>query len=239
MFHWPEWIRPLGPKKHPIIRANEEFFREFDMAGPIESYDFAVFDTELTGLNPRSDEIVSIAAIRINGLRIAFDDSFFSLVQTRKKNVGEGTFIHRITPEQIRDAPTLDEVLPQFVDFCGTSAMVGHCPELDLTFLDKISRKVLGGALRNPCIDSMELARVYPRYQKKRRSEDLPRIRSLNLREISKAYGLPLFAQHDAIGDALQTACLFLFLVEALAGYGLKSFKDIYRVGGVRRALRL
>jgi DNA polymerase III subunit epsilon len=220
--------------KHPIIRKNEQLFREIDAGLNVESHEFTVFDTELTGLNTRSDEIVSIAAVRIRDLRVVFEDSFFSLVQTRKKYVGEGTFVHRITPELIRAAPALDEILPQFIDFCGPSTLVGHCPELDLAFLDKASKKMLGGVLRNPCIDAMEMARVHLRLEKKKHGENLPKVRSLNLHEISRAYGLPLFAQHDAIGDALQTACLFLFLVKGLAGHGITSFKDICRVGRVR-----
>ena len=88
--------------------------------------------------------------------------------------------------------------------------------------------------MRNPCLDSMELARAHRKLQKKKRVEFLPRIRSFNLTELSQAYRLPLFARHDALGDALQTACLFLYLVEGLRRFGLTTFKDFYRVGRSR-----
>ncbi len=88
--------------------------------------------------------------------------------------------------------------------------------------------------MRKPCLDSMELAQAHRRLHKKQKREALPGIRSLNLAELSAAYGLPLFTRHDALGDAHQTACLFLYLVEHLKDCGLKKFKDFYRIGRVR-----
>jgi DNA polymerase III subunit epsilon len=232
---WQQW-RPWGSSRnrHPSLLINEELLRDFDRTRDISSYEFAVFDTELTGLDTRRDEIVSIAAIRIKDMRISLDDSFHSLVRTRKRTVGEGTFIHRITPEQLRVAPTAEEVLPAFIDFCRDSVMVGHLPELDFSFFHKASRKALGGVLSNPCLDSMELARSYWKLGQKRHVEALPKIRSFNLTELAVACRLPLFTSHDALGDALQTACLFLYLVECLKNLGLTTFKDFYRLGRIR-----
>jgi DNA polymerase III subunit epsilon len=220
--------------KHPAILLNEERCRTFDANRAIESYEFVAFDTELTGLHRRRDEIVSLAAVRIRHSRIALGDSFHSLMRTRKKFIGEGTFVHRITPEQIRDAPMPEQVLPEFFDFCQDSVIVGHLPELDFSFLNKVSRRVMGGVLRNPCLDSMELARTLWKLRENRQFETLPKIRSFNLTELSGACHLPMFASHDALCDALQTACLFLFLVDGLRKLGLTTFKDFYRVGGIR-----
>ncbi len=226
------WCSSLG--KHPGTLLNEEFFRTFDASSAIESYEFVVFDTELTGLNRRRDEIVSIAAIRIKGMRITLDDSFHSLVCTKKRLIGEGTCIHRITPEQIRRAPAPEAVLPEFFDFCRDSVLIGHLPELDFSFLNRVSRRVMGGVLHNPCLDTMALARTLWKLRQKKRLEPLPKIGSFNLIELSVACRLPVFTSHDALGDALQTACLFLYLVERLKNLGLTTFKDFYRVGRIR-----
>jgi DNA polymerase III subunit epsilon len=220
--------------KHPGVLLNEELCRAFDASRAIESYEFVVFDTELTGLNRRRDEIVSIAAIRIKGMRIILEDSFNSLVRTKKRLIGEGTFVHRITPEQIRQAPTPEEVLPQFFDFCRDSVIIGHLPELDFSFLNRMSRRVMGGVLHNPCLDSMKLARRLWKLRQMKRRDAPAKIRSFNLTELSTACRLPLFTSHNALGDALQTACLFLYLVERLKDLGLITFKDFYRVGRMR-----
>jgi DNA polymerase III subunit epsilon len=232
---WQQWWPWSSSRlKHPSLLINEELLQAFDRTRDISAYEFVVFDTEMTGLDRRRDEIVSIAAIRIKNMRISLDDSFHSLVRTKKRAHGEGTFVHRITPEQLRLAPKAEEVLPAFVDFCRDSVMVGHLPELDFSFFHRASRKVLGGVLRNPCLDSMELARSYWKLAKKRRVEALPHIRSFNLTELAVACRLPLFKSHDALGDALQTACLFLYLVDCLKNLGLTTFKDFYRVGRIR-----
>jgi DNA polymerase III subunit epsilon len=228
------WPWGSSRKKHPSILLNEERLRVFDGSQDMRSYEFVVFDTELTGLDRRHDEIVSMAAIRIRDMRIALDESFHSLVRTKKRDFGEGTFVHRITPQQLRLAPPPDQVLPAFIEFCGDSVMVGHLPELDFAFFHKISRQILGGIPHNPCLDSMELARAYWKLGHKKRIANLPKINSFNLTELSVACRLPLFPAHDALGDALQTACLFLYLVGCLRGLGVTTFRDLYRLGGMR-----
>ena len=80
------WTWRYGRNKHPSILRNEQLVQGFDATRDIESYEFVAFDTELTGLSPRRDEIVSIAAIRIRGLRLPLDDSFHSFLRTKKES---------------------------------------------------------------------------------------------------------------------------------------------------------
>ncbi len=129
---WP-WTRT---KKHPILVENESFFSTFDQNRPIESYEFVSLDTELTGLNPRHDQIVSIGAVRIRNLRIVAGENFFAYVRPTRALPKDSTLIHRITPEQIKNAPGLDSVLPDFVRFCGQSLLVGHYVALDMAFMN-------------------------------------------------------------------------------------------------------
>ncbi|MCL4538521.1 MAG: 3'-5' exonuclease, partial [Bacteroidetes bacterium] len=63
---WP-WARR---EKHPAIIANHKRFERFHQNRPIETYEFVSLDTELTGLDLRRDAIVSIGAVRIEGLQI-------------------------------------------------------------------------------------------------------------------------------------------------------------------------
>ncbi len=223
--HWWPW--GSSRNKHPSLLINEELARAFDGTRDIGTYEFVVFDTELTGLDRRRDEIVSIAAIRIKDMRISLDDSFHSLVRTKKRDFGEGTFVHGSLPSNCDFAPRPEEVLPAFVDFCRDSVSGRTSPGVGL-FLSSIKHlgKSLGGVLRNPCLDSMELARAYWKLARKKREKDLPKIRSFNLTELSVACHLPLFKSHDALGDALQTACLFLYLAACLRNLGFTTFKD-------------
>ncbi len=234
MFWLGRFIRRLSRSKHPSLLSNESLFHKFDSSLPIQSYDFVVFDSELTGLNPGKDEIVSIAAVRIRGMKISLDDTFHSLLRTRNRLVGEGTFIHKITPQQIINAPEPEDIIPRFFDYCAGSVLIGHLPELDFSFLDKASQRIMGGKLNNPCLDSMALARYLWKPRQKKRVQDLPKIRSLNLTELSSMCGIPLFPSHEALGDALQTACLFLFLLDRFNRLGWTTLHQFFRVGRIR-----
>jgi DNA polymerase-3 subunit epsilon len=224
---WP-WIRV---PKHPILQENASHFSKFDQTSPIETYDFVAFDTELTGLNPKQDEIVSIGAVRIKDLRIVLGESFFAYVRPTGNLPKNSTLIHGITPQQIEDAPAIEEVLPEFVKFCGKALLIGHYVGIDMAFLNKALRKHLGGTMNNPCVDSMKLAGVFQDHRSKSNVEISGLGKSFNLAALAREYGLPLFTQHDALEDALQTAYLFLFLVKNLKEAGYLRLTDFYAAG--------
>ena len=231
------WPWPQKMAVHPAGKQNAEYFSAFDPNRAIGDYEFVVFDTELTGLSPRRDEIVSIGAVRIKELQIIVNDYFYSHSQTIKTTYTAGTFIHRITPDEARKAPTLDVVIPAFVEFCGAAALVGHFVNIDIPFLEKACRKIIGGIMKNPCLDSIRLAKVYDKGLRKKSPDKYKVIDSHNLRVLAEAYNLPLFQQHNALADALQTAYLFIFLVKSLGQEGLETFGDFYRAGRYRRWL--
>ena len=71
-------------------------------------------------MNLRRDAIVSIGAVRIEGLKIITGNNFFSYVRPKRSMPKVSThLIHRITPDQIESAPELRKVLPDFLDFAG------------------------------------------------------------------------------------------------------------------------
>lgn len=223
-----KWLRP---DKHPAIERNRAHFAEFDRDLPIENFDFVSLDTELTGFNHRKDEIVSIGAVRIRNLRIVIGDNFFSYVRPTRSIPKDSTLVHRITTSQIKTAPSLNEILPEFVDFCGDALLVGHYIALDMGFLNKACREMLGARMENPCLDSMRLAYAYQEVQRRSYYDVFETRMSYNLTELSKRYRLPLFAKHDALEDALQAAYLFLFLIRRLQAAGCVTLRDLDTIG--------
>jgi len=216
---------------HPALLKNAELFASFNQGRPLDEYSFTVFDTELTGLNRRKDQVIAIGAVRIEQLRIEPSRCFYSYVRPDNIQPNTATLIHRITPEQLEQAPPLEEVLPAFVEFCGRSLLVGHFVALDMHFLTKAAVKTLGGSLANPVVDTMRLAR---RFQEAR-SKDFygcnDQSLSYNLDELAETFKLPTFKPHDALEDALQTAYLFLYLVKKFRQDGVTTLKDLYRAG--------
>ena len=229
------WSLPWPRKKHPALVRNQERFHDFDQGRPLHEYTFVVCDTELTGLNRRRDEIISIGAVRMVDLRIELNQTFHTLVRPGRKNIdpNEATFIHRITPEQLRQAPPPEEVLPEFLDFCGDALLVGHFVGIDMHFLNRTCRRCLGGMLSNPSVDTMRLARAYKEARCVDHFGGCDQSESYNLDDLSDEFNLPRFKPHDALEDALQTAYLFLFLIKKMRHGGIRTLKELYLAGRI------
>lgn len=218
---------------HPLIVRNKEIFADFDQSRPLADYTFVVCDTELTGFDRKRDEIISIGAVLVRDLQIDLGATFHCYV--RPKNIAhtQATLVHKITPQQLAQAPPLEEILPAFVEFVGSSLLVGHHVGLDMSFLNAASRKILGGTLSNPGIDTMRMAQGYRRVLLGHFHEELAHSVSYTLEDLAKEYHLPLFKPHDALEDAIQTAYLFLFFLKKFRKGGLLTLKDIYQAGRV------
>ena len=219
---------------HPVLLKNKELFVDFNQGAPLNEYTFVVCDTELTGLNKRKDEIISIGAVRIVNLQIDCNQTFNRYIRPTNINPNEATLIHRITPEKLKTADRVEDVLPEFIEFCGNGLIVGHFVGLDMHFLNKTSRRVLGGSLSNPGVDTMRLALRYKDSGRKDYYGHHDHASSYTLDDLAKEFGLPAFKPHDALEDALQTAYLFLYLLKKFKDGGINSLKELYRAGRIR-----
>lgn len=215
----------------PLIRENRSYFSSLDPSRSLKDYSFVVFDSELTDLDRRKGEIVSIGAVKISDLQIELGATFYQHVKPIKKEHTDATLIHRITPGELTKAPTLEEVVPQFIKFLGTSLIVGHCINIDMDFLDKACRRLLGGTIKNPTLDTMQMAKGYQKMLHGH-FHDHGKIKdSYNLTDLSRKFRLPVFEAHNAMEDAMQTAYLFLFLVKKFSANGLETLKELYQAG--------
>lgn len=90
---------------HPLITKNREIFAHFDQSRPLTDYTFVVCDTELTGFDLKRDEIISIGAIVIRDLQIDLGATFHQYIRPKNTTHTQATLIHRITPQQLAEAP--------------------------------------------------------------------------------------------------------------------------------------
>lgn len=215
--------------KHPFLRDNEAACALLRRDTRLCEARFVVLDTELTGLDPAKNEIVSVGAVHVDALRIQAGATFYEVVQPRDGLKKRSTLIHRITPDQVRDMPRLRTVLPDLVRFCSGRIIVGHNIGMDLNFLNRALADVMRGKLRNPRLDTLRLAKAHQAAQKGY-FDQFDQRAAFNLAHLTRLYNLPPYPAHNALADAMQTACLFLVLLRKLRDGQLRTWGELSRI---------
>ncbi|WP_294707099.1 PolC-type DNA polymerase III [uncultured Fusobacterium sp.] len=182
--------------------------------GAIEDTTFVVFDLETFGLNSHKNEIIEIGAIKLKGTRII--DTFSSFVNPNKiipKKISELT---HITQDMVDNAPTIEDVLPKFLEFTKDAVMVAHNSAFDMGFIRREAKKYLGIDYKPAVIDTLQMAR------------DLyPDLKGYNLDRLNKTFKLSLENHHRAIDDAQSTAKLFIMFLEKYIENGVVNVEDM------------
>jgi DNA polymerase III epsilon subunit family exonuclease len=95
--------------------------------------EFTIFDTETTGLDPQSDRVIELAAVRVrNGEKLG---SFQTLVNPGRP-VSEGAFrVNGISDEMLAGAPRMEAVIPRFAEFIQDSCLCSYNSPFDMGFL--------------------------------------------------------------------------------------------------------
>lgn len=167
--------------------------------GHEESFDdeYVVFDIETTGFSSKNDKIIEIGAVKLKDGEIV--DSFSTFVDPKVNIPYKITELTSITQNMVNGQPTIDEVLPKFMEFVGDSILVAHNAAFDVGFIKK-NLMDMGKTLKNPVMDTVPLARyLYP---------DLKKVK-LNL--VAKHLGISLENHHRAVDDAKATAEILKF----------------------------
>ncbi len=86
--------------------------------------DYTVIDLETTGVNIYYCEIIELSAVKIRESKII--DEFSTLVKPRGRISSMITSITGITNEMVTDAPYIEEVLPDYLNFIGDDIILGH-----------------------------------------------------------------------------------------------------------------
>lgn len=151
--------------------------------------DYTLFDLETTGVSCRSDDVVEISALRVRGGAVV--NSFSSLVNPGRHIPGAASQVNHITDEMVAGAPTMEEVLPEFLAFIGEDVLVGHnIARFDMKFLHRDCTARFGAVPGNDYIDTLVFARTR-----------LPGLRSYSLAALADHYGLSTAGAHRALND--------------------------------------
>ncbi len=174
--------------------------------------DYVVFDLETTGLSPERDAVVEIGAVYVRGGQVLGTPHFHRLVNPERDIPWRASQVHGIRARDVRDAPTLREVLPEFLDFVDGRAVVAHNVGFDAGFMRAAAKRY--GLLWQP---SAEICTA----QLSRRA--FPGERGHTLDALARRCGLKFgehgpgeYGRHRSLGDVRVTAHAFVDLCRRL-----------------------
>lgn len=166
-----------------------------------------VVDLETTGLNLRSDKIISYGAIPIYHGRILMARATYGLVHIAEAVPAPSACIHGIRTQDLAAAPPIKDAVAQLHTLIGDRPIIAHCAVIERTLLRRAYRGC-GHRLTNRFIDTAPLA---ARALGVSITEG-----AISLEYAATKIGVPVHTPHHALGDAVTTANLFLALANRL-----------------------
>ncbi len=183
---------------------------------------FVVVDLETTGGRARStdatppDAITEIGAVKVCGGVVLGE--FGTLVDPQRSIPPQIVQLTGITTAMVCDAPTIDAVLPMFMEFAGNSVLVAHNAGFDIGFLRAAAERCQIPWPRPQVLCTVRLARrVLSR-------EEAPSVR---LAALARLFAVSTEPTHRALDDARATVDVLHALIERVGNQGVHTYADL------------
>ena len=178
--------------------------------------EYCVLDLETTGLSFRTEKITEVGIIKIRNGEVI--DEFECFVNPEKPIPQEVVEVTHITDDMVKDAETIDKVIPKIIDFIGDSVLVAHNADFDIGFL-KHNFAEYGYSLDNTYIDTLRLAKVI-----------FPDMKRYKLGLIADKLDIVVEVAHRALDDVKTLVAVFNVMIQKLKENGAKTVDDIDNV---------
>ena len=185
-----DYIDPL------VLEYGEKFSL---LINEFEKENIIVFDVESTGVDVTEDEIIQIAAIKLNKKGEVVDK--FEKFLKNKKPVKDSYYVHGFSDEMLqRIGEDKEKVLKEFVEYSKDSIIVGHNVQYDINILcSELERNNLGKPKFKTFYDTLD---IYRRFY--------PGNINYKLENLSKVYDTKHKPSHDAMDDIIATGELLV-----------------------------
>ena len=163
---------------------------------------YVVFDLETTGFSSKNDKIIEIGAVKIRNGEII--DNFSEFVNPRRPIPYKIIELTGINDDMVRDAQSIEDILPRFIEFIGDSVVVAHNASFDCSFISKNCND-LGLKFEPTIVDTVPLCRFL-----------YPELKSVKLNIVAKHLGVKLESHHRAVDDAKATGDILLECIKKI-----------------------
>ncbi len=170
--------------------------------GRIENETFVCIDCETTGLDPKADRVIEVAAMRFTLDQIL--DQYESLIDPECLIPESSIEIHHITQDMVAGKPKIIELVPDLVRFIGKDIIVGHGVGFDIELIALAAdRAGIPHTLRsNRFLDTLRMARLYG---------ESP---TNSLEQLRQHFNIQFEGAHRAMSDVIVNCEVFKYLAK-------------------------
>jgi DNA polymerase-3 subunit epsilon len=183
--------------------------------------EFLAIDAEMSSLNPRQGELLSVGWVVIREGHAALHTAEHHLLRTLR-GVGQSAVVHQLRDCELAAGMAAGTMLERLLQVAQGRILVLHHAPLDMAYLNRLSREIYGAPLLLPLLDTLALER-----DKLERQGKVPEQGSLRLVNCRRRYHLPDYPAHNALIDALSTAELFIAQMRCRGGSGRLTLREL------------
>ena len=173
---------------------------------PAPPGEWVSLDLETTGLDPKQDHILSLAAVPVRNGRVLVSERFERRIRADRDFGIESIRHHRITPEEAAGGVAVTAAASDFLHWLSGRTLLGYHLHFDLAMLSPHVRALTGFALPNPRV---ELADAFAARARRAEPNAPP---NLDFQHIADSLGVPVLGRHSALGDAVTVGLCWLAL---------------------------
>lgn len=166
-------------------------------------------DCETTGLDPKTDDIITLAAIRIVDNNILTSERLYLTLKPSQPIQASAITIHRLRNCDVAQGLPPQQAIATFLAFIGSSPLLGYYLEFDVALINRIIKPWLGIHLPNQQIE------LSARYHDQKIGLIPQKPLDLRFSTICQALDVPDLGSHDAFNDALMVAMAYLKLQQS------------------------
>ncbi|MEI6897573.1 MAG: exonuclease domain-containing protein [Psychromonas sp.] len=184
-------------------------------------------DLEMTGLNPKQDQIISIGIIPIINGQIKLSKGQHKLIKIAG-SVGQSATIHGLVDADLKQAVSLEQALPWLLQALEGHVLIAHHAQLDISFIQQaLAQQTNNMSAKRLHLYSIDTLRI--EHRRLLRKQPMIKEGELRLNNCRSRYNLPSYDAHNALVDALSCAELLLAQVSQMGGAKKIKVSDLIR----------